>query len=48
MFIITHFKKQIINKILIKNYTVIICLSLFYSNNEIAAEGARCLGQGLS
>ena len=33
---------------LIKNYTVIICLSLFYRGNKIAAEGAKCLGQGLS
>ena len=33
---------------LIKNYTVLICLSLFYSGNHIAVEGAKCLGQGLS
>ena len=33
---------------LIKNYTVIICLSLFYSENQIADEGAKDLGQWLS
>ena len=33
---------------LIKNYTVLICLSLFYSENLIADEGAKSLGQGLS
>ena len=33
---------------LIKNYTVLICLSLFYSGNQIAVEGAKGLGQGLS
>ena len=48
VFIITHFKKKILNKILIKNSTAIIYWTLFYSGNLIAVEGAKGLGQGLS
>ena len=33
---------------LIKNSTVLICLSLFYSGNQIADEGAKGLDQVLS